>query len=313
MLYRFMMILTIIAITVTSSVLAAVVNDENLDLYLNLIKSNNSDSKIEQKPVNGSDLIAASIKIRNFEGLSSDEMITRSDYIYYANLYAMLGEFGNSLQLLKSAHRKTPEDTSLFYKMLEISAASNDSTLFIEQVLNITGRWNMAGFESCIDLVFSELTKRQDDRNLKFLLVKTSSRLNELGPVVEYWHAVTDYSAGDYEGSLNHIINILKLAGKLNNEYKQWTIDAIPKLLFLQSDYETAKGYYQLIAINSNDELAKDNANKMITRINLLTGNYESATSEIIANFTVEQELVKGLLTLEENGVSYGIDNLYRN
>ncbi len=313
MLYRFMLILTIIAITVTSSVLANSVNDENLNAYLTLLKNSKEEPKYRQESITEIDLISAVKLIDKFECLNSNSEITRSDYISYAEFYATLGEYANSLQLLKSAHKNTPEDTSLFYKMLEISAASNDSTLFVEQVLNITGRRNLAGMESSIDLVFKELIKRKDDKNLKFILNKTASRLNELGPVVEYWHAVTDYSAGDYDGSLTHVINIVKEAGKLNYEYKQWIINAIPKMLFLQSDYKSAQSYYQLIAINSDDDFTKKNAIKMIARINLLTGNYGAAATEKIANFAVEQELARGLLKLEENGVSYGIDNLYRN
>ena len=87
MFYRFMLILTLTAITITSSVLAASVNNENLNAYLTLIKNNNEDSKIELKSVSGDDLMAASIKIRNFERLSSKEQFTRSDYLYYSNLY----------------------------------------------------------------------------------------------------------------------------------------------------------------------------------------------------------------------------------
>lgn len=313
MFYRFMMILTIIAITVTSSVLANSVNDENLTAYLSLIKSNSDKSQLVQESVTGIDLIEAVKLVESFESLSSDFVITRSDYISYANLYATLGEYGNSLQLLKSAHKTSPEDTSLFYMMLEMSAASNDSTLFIEQLLNITGRSNLAGLESSIDLIFSELIKNNDEKNLKFMLDKTSSRLSELGPVVEYWYAVIDYTEEDYDSSLIHIFNIIKTAESLNSEYKQWIINAIPKMLFLQSDFKSAQGFYQLIATNSDNNLDKANATKMLARINLLTGNYGAASTENIANFAVEQELARELLTLEENGVSYGIDNLYRN
>lgn len=313
MFYRFMLILTLTAITITSSVLAASVSNENLNAYLTLVKNSNADPKFEQKPVTGDDLMAVSIKIRNFECLSSNEQITRSDYIYYSDLYAILGEYGNSLQLLKSAHREQPDDTSLYYRMIEVSAASNDSTLFIEQVLNILGRKNLSGLESSIDLAFSELIKRNDDDNLSFILTKTGSRLNKLRPVVEYWHAVTDYNAGRYESTLTHIFNIIKVAVRLNSNHKQWIINTIPELLFMQSEYKSAYGYYQLIAANSDDTMDQDNAHKMMARINLLSGNYGAATSENIVDFSVERELAKGLLTLEENGVSYGIDNLYRN
>ena len=312
MFYRFMLILTLTAITITSSVLAASVNNENLNAYLTLIKNNNEDSKIELKSVSGDDLMAASIKIRNFERLSSKEQFTRSDYLYYSNLYAIIGEFGNSLQLLKSAQRKQPNDISLYYRMIEISAASNDSTLFVEQVLNIIGRRDLSGLESSIDLAFSELIKRKDDDNLSFILAKTGSRLNGLGPVVEYWHAVTDYNEGKYDSSLNHMFNIIKVAVRLNSNHRQWIINTIPELLFMQSEFKSALGFYQLIATNSDDRVEQDNANKMIARINLLAGNYGAATSETIVDFSVERELAKGLLTLEENGVSYGIDNLYR-
>jgi hypothetical protein len=309
---RILLYLLTIAITVTSLANVSVALESQQNAYLYLVSNYSTEKESAFKQISSHELVSISKRIFEFEKISSDSLLTYSEYVKYSDLYAALGENGSAFQLLKTAQLMKPEETSLTNKMLRIAAASSDSTFFIEQVLNLIGKRSLIGFEDCIDFAFKELNNRDDSTHIQLLINKTENHLESLSQIVRFWHVLNDYSAGRYELSCDNLeALIISGSNDLDNEKRGIAIQLLPDLLFLKSDYQSAGIYYEILNENCLNSNLVDYANLMIQRIELLEGHYSESITDNIRSF--ENNLSNQLFTMKQKGVSYGIDNLYAN
>ncbi|HOX26449.1 MAG TPA: hypothetical protein PLL30_07685 [Candidatus Krumholzibacteria bacterium] len=199
-----------------------------------------------------------------------------------ARSYASIAEFDSALVWYDEALRRdtTGEYADEFGREAMAAAiAAGDSVAVTRRFLRVLGGRDLAAHAAELELAYRYFVSRGDATNLDLLVRSAATQPDALRGRLAYWQAFALSWLGRHAESLEALAALLVSDGVsfgLDEAQRAWVLVAVPDLLLLSGDSESAETLYRALAASSVPGAA-DWAACQVAAIEFLAGRFLAA------------------------------------
>jgi len=199
-------------------------------------------------------LLAVSRAVGSFERrpriLVDTAALTAGKALALARNYCHLAEYDSALswyEIASDRDRRGEYVGEVQREAMACAAALDDSVRFTRWLLETLGRGDLTGADEEICVAYRRLVGQGDGANLRLLVEATRGDTTLVDGRVRFWQAYGQSSLGNWAGALATLRPLLHPGGLshgLTEAQRAWVLVAVPDLLVLGGELETARPLY---------------------------------------------------------------------